>query len=261
VSLADGRTVDVHYDQLTPIQERPPTASLPQWKGASATLVVEHTIYAAVVGSDVDRVVSAGAHSDVRAIFQAPTSSFWLLSKPPKHVAGPGHNWFSWEVERFCEQALKANPTYLELLWSPLPIWVNDAGQELLDLRGAFLSQAIFPAYSTHVLSALKKLTDSDWQPAQRRWEQVAHLFRMVMEGTALLRTGEAGEFGGEHHERLETIRSGQASWEQVESWSVELQRELEAASAATFLPADPDVERVNAWLHNLRSRDAESAE
>ena len=35
---------------------------------------------------------------------------------PPAHVEGPAPEWFSWELGRFCELALKANPNLLEVL-------------------------------------------------------------------------------------------------------------------------------------------------
>ncbi len=85
-------------------------------------LVREHTIYAAVVGSRAFGLDTDTSDTDTRGVYVAPTESFWSLAKPPTHVDGPEPEWFSWEVERFCELALKANPNLLEVLHSPLVV-------------------------------------------------------------------------------------------------------------------------------------------
>ena len=78
----------------------------------------EHTIYAAVVGSRAFGLDTDDSDTDTRGVYVAPTEAFWSLAKPPAHVDGPEPEWFSWEVERFCELALKSNPNLLEVLHS-----------------------------------------------------------------------------------------------------------------------------------------------
>lgn len=250
VSLADGRLVDVQGTELTS-PGRAPAPRAPAATAASSDLVTERAIYAAAVGYR-----QVGSDCDIRGVYQAPTRAFWTLHKPPKHIAGPGSSWFSWEVERFCELALKANPICLELLWSPLAVWVDEAGRELLDLRGAFLSQSISRGYAAYVLSQFKKLEENDRRQGDQRWTQAAHLLRLMMDGMALLRTGDVAGSVGEHGDRLSAVRSAAVAWDQVESWRLELQQKLDEASATTFLPADPDSARVDAWLSGLRRRD-----
>src|SRR5690606_41611813 len=67
---------------------------------------------------------------DRRGVYAAPAPLFWRFAKPPTHVDGPLPEQFSWELERFCELALAANPTVLECLWSPLVEKVTPAGEE-----------------------------------------------------------------------------------------------------------------------------------
>lgn len=83
-------------------------------------LVERHTILAVVVGSRAYGLNTPGSDRDRRGVYAAPTRSFWHLDKPPSHLDGPAAEQFSWEVERFCTLALQANPTVLEVLWSPL---------------------------------------------------------------------------------------------------------------------------------------------
>lgn len=254
VALVDGRTTEVPPDQLIHVGHEEQDEQQAPAYGHNTELVTEHTILAAVVGQSADHA-DGDTELDIRGVYQAPTSAFWSLSKPPKHVAGPGPSWFSWEVERFCELGLKANPGCLEVLWSPQMVWADELGHELIDLRGAFLSQEVVPAYSEYVLTQFKKLNDSESDPDEQRWRRSARVLRVLIEGASLLRTGEITSMVADHRDGLEAVRSGLVAWDQVEAWRVELQQSLEEAGAASFLPPEPDFRRVDAWLRDLRRR------
>lgn len=99
-------------------------------------LVRDHTVYACVMGSRAFGLATDGSDTDRRGIFVAPTPLFWRFEKPPTHVTGPLDEQFSWELERFCVLALRANPNLLECLHSPLVEYADATGRELLDLRG-----------------------------------------------------------------------------------------------------------------------------
>ncbi|TDE10148.1 DNA polymerase beta superfamily protein [Jiangella asiatica] len=269
VALVNGRLVDAPGERLMTVGHgsSPPPAPAPT--PSPERLVVERTILAAEVGHRSDVIPADGNRpAAVRGVFQAPTDTLWSLSPPAEQVSGPGAGWLSWEVEAFCRLALEGDPTCHELLWSPRTIWVSDAGRELRDLRLAFLSQSIAPRYATSVLEQFKELEQGDQlelgeqletserHRSQHRWALAADLVRVLLAGIALLRTGDAVGAVAGHEERLTQVRAGQLPWDQVESWRMEVQQRLEAAAATTFLPAEPDVERVQAWLSDLRRRD-----
>lgn len=263
VALVDGRLVDVAGEQLMTVGDGPvpPPAVAPE--PSPEALVAEHTILAAEVGHPF-----GGGPAAVRGVFQAPTPTLWALTPPPEQVTGPGEGWSSWEVEAFCRLALEGDPACHELLWSTRTVWVGDAGRELRELRIAFLSQAIAPRYATSVLEQFKELEQAGSASAgehhqrDHRWVLAGDLLRQLLAGIALLRTGDAAAALAEHHDRLTEVRAGQLPWDQVESWRLELQQRLEEAAATTFLPAEPDAARVQAWLSDLRRRglEAESA-
>lgn len=104
------------------------------------SMVRDHTIYSCVMGSRAFGLATDDSDTDRRGVFLAPTPLFWRFEKPPTHVEGPAEEQFSWELERFCALALRANPNILECLHSPLVEYVDDTGRELLALREAFLS-------------------------------------------------------------------------------------------------------------------------
>lgn len=254
VVLADGQVVEVAPDQLTTLADPPAELPEPVRSGTPDDLVAARTLFAAAVGHPSP---DPAAELTVRAVYQAPTAAFWSLRKPPEQVAGPGPSWLSWEVEQFCRLALDADPVCLELLWSPRRLWVSDVGRELLDLRPAFLSQTISAAYADHVLAAFTRLAGDD-EPDEEQAAAAADLLRLLVDGQALLRTGDAGVPSDEHRERLAAVRSGGQPWEQIDAYRVELQQQLDEAAAASYLSPGPDTGRVDAWLSDLRRRDLE---
>ncbi|WP_158564228.1 DNA polymerase beta superfamily protein [Jiangella anatolica] len=252
VALVDGQLVDAAPDQLVTLADPPSELPEPVRSGGADDLVVARTMYAAAVGRPP---ADPGGQLTVRAVFQAPTAAFWSLRKPPEQVTGPGPAWLSWEVEHFCRQALDADPVCLELLWSPRRVWVSDVGRELLDLRPAFLSQTISAAYADHVLAGFTRLA-GDGHPDDEQAGAAADLLRLLLDGQALLRTGDVGIVDDEHHERLAAVRSGALAWDDVDAYRLELQQQLDEAAAVSYLSPGPDIGRVDAWLSDLRRRD-----
>jgi uncharacterized protein len=257
VRFADGRQAVVRREQvsLRRSYQQELTIGTEGRPEEAGRLVREHTIYAAVVGSRAFGLATDESDTDTRGVYVAPTSAFWSLSKPPMHVEGPEPEWFSWEVERFCELALKANPNLLEVLHSPRVVHRSELGEELLELREAFLSQLAYQTYSGYVLSQFTKLEADLRQRGAPKWKHVMHLIRLLLSAQELLSNGRLMVDVGEHRDRLIAVRRGELSWEQVEQLRLGLHRGLDDALAHSPLPAVPDVARVDDWLRSVRRR------
>lgn len=134
----------------------------------SADLVRDHTIYSCVMGSRAFGLATDDSDTDRRGVFLAPSPLFWRFEKPPAHLDGPAEEQFSWELERFCELALRANPNVLECLHSPLVERIDDTGRELLSLRGAFLSRRSHQTFVRYAVGQRRKL-ESDVACTGRR--------------------------------------------------------------------------------------------
>jgi hypothetical protein len=218
-------------------------------------LVRERTIYAAVVGSRAFGLDTDTSDTDTRGVYVAPTEAFWSLAKPPTHVDGPEPEWFSWEVERFCELALKANPNLLEVLHSPLVVECKPLGEELLELRQSFLSQLAYQTYSGYVLSQFKKLEADFRRDGAPKWKHVMHLIRLLLSARTLLTEGKLVVDVGDDRARLLAVKAGALPWDEVERWRLGLHEDLDRALQKTTLPATPDVAKVDAWLTSVRRR------
>ncbi|MFD3476159.1 DNA polymerase beta superfamily protein [Streptomyces sp. NPDC058695] len=220
-------------------------------------LVRDHTIYSCVMGSRAFGLATDGSDTDRRGVFVAPTPMFWRFEKPPTHVDGPADEQFSWELERFCELALRANPNILECLHSPLVEHVTDTGRELLDLREAFLSQQVHATFTGYALGQRKKLDADVRQYGAPRWKHAMHLLRLLASCRDLLRTGRLTLDVGDDRAALLAVKRGEVSWDDVVARMARLGAEAEEAAVRTPLPAEPDRARVADFLFEVRRASA----
>ncbi|MGW2833670.1 nucleotidyltransferase domain-containing protein [Streptomyces sp. NPDC001286] len=221
------------------------------------TLVRDHTIYACVMGSRAFGLATDGSDTDRRGVFLAPTPLFWRFEKPPTHVEGPPEEQFSWELERFCELALRANPNILECLHSPLVEYADDTGRELLALRGAFLSRRTHETFARYALGQRKKLEADVRAHGAPRWKHAMHLLRLLTSSRDLLRTGTLTIDVGDLRESLLAVKRGEVPWAEVESWMGRLSDEADAAALRSPLPEEPDRRRVEDFLVRVRRASA----
>ncbi|WP_046780593.1 DNA polymerase beta superfamily protein [Streptomyces yangpuensis] len=222
------------------------------------TLVRDHTVYRCVMGSRAFGLATETSDTDRRGVYLAPTPLFWRFEKPPAHVEGPREEEFSWELERFCELALRANPNILECLHSPLVEHADPVGRELLSLRGAFLSRRAHTSFSRYAASQHGKLVADVRLHGAPRWKHAMHLLRLLLSCRDLLRTGLLSIDAGPYRDRLLAVRRGELTWDEVDAWMTRLQEETERALAGTPLPEDPDRARVEDFL--VRTRRASAA-
>lgn len=218
-------------------------------------LVRDHTVYACVMGSRAFGLATADSDTDRRGVYVAPTPLFWRFDKPPTHVTGPRDEQFSWELERFCSLALRANPNLLECLHSPLVDVADETGRELLDLRGAFLSRRADATFRGYAAQQLSKLEADIRNYGVPRWKHAMHLLRLLLSCRDLLRTGRLTIDVGDQRDPLLAVRRGERSWEEVRAWMQTLHEQTDDAAARSPLPAEPDTARVEDFL--LRARRA----
>ncbi|MFD4246332.1 DNA polymerase beta superfamily protein [Streptomyces sp. NPDC058525] len=221
------------------------------------TLVRDHTVYRCVMGSRAFGLATEASDTDRRGVYLAPTPLFWRFEKPPTHVEGPRDEEFSWELERFCELALRANPNILECLHSPLVEQVTPVGEELLSLREAFLSRRAHTSFSRYAASQHGKLLADVRVHGAPRWKHAMHLLRLLLSCRDLLRTGRLTLDAGPHRDRLLAVRRGELTWAEVDTWMSRLTAETDAALTTTRLPESPDRARIEDFLIRTRRASA----
>jgi predicted nucleotidyltransferase len=192
---------------------------------------------------------------DRRGVYLPPAELTWSLFKPPEQIEyrREGVEETCWELEKYLQLALQANPNILETLWSPQVLFADDIGRALLGLREVFLSQHLYKTYSGYVLSQFKLMRRNQERTGKYKAKHAMHLIRLLYSGINALRTGEILVDVGKHREELLRIRSGELDFEEVRRRALELDREFQEAFGATKLPERPDYDRVNRFLIEAR--------
>jgi predicted nucleotidyltransferase len=218
-------------------------------------LVEEHTILAVVVGSRAYGLDGPESDHDRRGVYAAPTRAFWPLDKPPAHLDGPLEEQFSWEIERFCTLALQANPTVLEVLWSPLVEKITAEGQELVEARAAFLSRRVAETYGSYARDQLKRVNARRERSGETNHKQAMHMIRLLIAGAHVLRTGEILLDVSPLRERLLSVKRGELPWETVTAWAQHLLGDLAAAAQTSRLRDSPNRAKISQLLVSVREK------
>jgi uncharacterized protein len=227
----------------------------------------EGTVLSVVTGSRAYGLDEEGSDVDRRGVFVVPTPLFWRLDKPPTHVDGPMPEQFSWEIERFCVLAMRANPTVLECLWSPIVEHTTPIGDDLLAIRRSFLSRAAERTFSAYSDDQFRRLDpggvrspgpEARFTGEARFRKMTMHLLRLLISGLHLVRHGEPlVRVDARLRDRLLAVRHGQTGWQEAKRWRAELAAELATASAEGaergVLPEEPDKDVIEEFLAGVR--------
>jgi uncharacterized protein len=217
--------------------------------------LIQHTILGVVVGSRAYGLDGPDSDHDRRGVYAAPTRAFWTLDKPPTHFDGPLPEQFTWEIERFCTLALQANPTVLEVLWSPIVETLTDDGRALLSVRQAFLSRKVASTYGDYARDQLKRVSARRERTGETNWKQAMHMIRLLVAGAHVLRTGDVLVDVRSLRPRLLEVKNGAVPWNSVVTWAAELQDDLASARESTGLPETPDRRAIDQLLSGVRER------
>ena len=217
--------------------------------------MIEHTILGVVVGSRAYGLDGPGSDHDRRGVYAPPTRAFWHLDKPPTHFDGPAPEQFTWEIERFCELALQANPTVLEVLWSPIVETITADGEDLRSVRQAFLSRRLAQTYGAYARDQLNRVAARRDATGETNHKQAMHMIRLLIAGAHALRTGEVLVDVTARRDELLAVKHGEVPWTEIAAWAGRLQDDLTAAAASTALPRHPDRTAVDRLLVAVRER------
>ncbi|MGJ3559168.1 nucleotidyltransferase domain-containing protein [Streptomyces sp. INA 01156] len=192
------------------------------------------------MGSRAFGLATEGSDTDRRGVFLAH-SPVLALREAAAHVEGPAEEQFSWELERFCELALRANPNILECLHSPLVEHADGTGRELLALRGAFLSRQVHDVHPVRPQPA-PQTGGRRPRPRAPRWKHAMHLLRLLASARDVLRTGTLTIDVGEERSSLLAVKRGEVAWSEVEARMTRLEREAGEAVRHSPLPRNRTV-------------------
>lgn len=212
-----------------------------------------YVIYRCIVGSQAYGLSHEQSDIDRRGFYLPPANLHWSLFGVPEQLEKAESDECYWELQKFIQLALRANPNVLECLYTPLIETITPLAQELLDQREIFLTRLVFQTYNGYVISQFKKLEQDLRARGEIRWKHAMHLIRLLLSGITILRDGFVMISVDPYREQLLSIRHGECDWEQVNAWRLQLQQAFEDAYHNTPLPVQPDYRKANEFLIHAR--------
>lgn len=203
-------------------------------------------LLAGIVGSTAHGLATPESDVDRLGVFAVPTMSLLGLDAPALSRVTVHPDVTMHEAGKAARLLLTGNPTLTELLWLPEELYEQRTplGDELLDIRSAFLSAArVREAYLGYATQQARKL---------RTAKHARHMKRLIDQGFALYTTGSLTV-------RLDDPASYREFGERVAADPESALRVLAEARARfdrarSALPMEPDRDRVQDWLLRVRN-------
>lgn len=199
---------------------------------------------------------------DYRGIYVGYTSHVLSITKKPKQVltSKEPNDCVVYEIEKFLTLALKNNPNILEVLFLPEFQYEStlypDSFKRLVKARRLLLSQRVRDTYSGYAMSQFKRLKTREEDglegfksKVKKRYHKHAlHTFRLLQQGTEILRTGDLTVKVPNPEELKEiSLLPREELYARVED-EVEKFDRIE-----TDLPPEPNIQYFERWLRDLR--------
>ena len=253
VKFPDGGEVSMGRSQLTIRKNWQKQGLLDRANFLDEYNLNDYTIYRCIVGSQAFGLAGANSDIDRRGIYLPPASLQWSLYGIPEQLDRKETEECYWELQKFINLGLKANPNILECLYTPLVEMATPLAEELLAMREIFLSQLIYQTYNGYVMSQFKKLEQDIRTKGSIKWKHAMHLIRLLLSGITVLKDGFVPVKIERYREDLLAIRHGQVSWEEVNQWRLSLHALFDEAIGQTTLPERPNYQKANDFLIKAR--------
>jgi predicted nucleotidyltransferase len=213
-----------------------------------------------IVGSTAYGLAGPDSDVDRLGVFAVPTASLLGLVKPDESVVSTSPDRTLHELGKWLRLAMAGNPTVTELAWLPDELYEvrTPIGAEMIAMRESLLgAQRVRDAYLGYAAQQFRKLEnrgDGSFSADTRRRtaKHARHLYRLCWQGFEAYTTGAVPvrlpdpqrflDFGAAVAAgNLDTARDMLASYE------------AKFDAATTALPDEPDHERADAWLVDVR--------
>lgn len=215
------------------------------------------TLLRAVVGSTAYGLAHAGSDVDRLGVYLAATADVLGLDGPrlvEASVVTADPDVTLHELGKFARLALAVNPTITELLWVDAYEVCTPDGQQLVDLRAAFLSESrVRDAYAGYAVSQVQRIVDraGDSQPA-RLAKHARHCGRLLLQAEELLSTGQLSLDVSAHRDELFAL--GDLATRDLTAFQDWFERRMAfLAEVPSVLPREPDRDAVESLVRSIR--------
>ena len=184
-----------------------------------------------------------------------------------KEVNGVLWDCVYYELQKFVTLLLKGNPNVLSFLWIKREHYldIKEHGMMILQNRYAFLGKdRLYESFTGYAYGQALKMEHSrtEGYMGEKRKRlvekygydisQAAHVIRILLTGTELLKTGDMEVFRIKDVDMLLDIKRGNWSLEDVKKLAEELFKEAEVEYNRSILPEKADHHRANIMVINI---------
>lgn len=221
----------------------------------------DNIILEGVTGSTAYGLATENSDVDIKGVYLNPTKKVLSIGYDPQHTTkdNADPDWVYHEVGKFMKLVMSGNPTVTELLYLDEYTKLTPVGQLLIDNRDAFLStKAVMNAYRGYAFSQAKRLNNRTEQGMDgydsglknRFAKHTRHCFRLLMQARQLLETGTLDvKVTPEQREHL--FAMGEKTADEVVQEFMKQDKEFD--NIVSVLPDEPDMERLNKLLYEIR--------
>lgn len=221
----------------------------------NAAAQVPGTILVTLAGSHAYRMDHPGSDLDIMGVYVAPTRDVLSLRPPKPTYRFSDRDVTFYELHQFAKLAAGANPTVLEVFAAPVLFSTFD-GDLLREMSSAFLSRLAHKTYGGYAMAQISKAEKgtggSRGVEHLKREKFLMHTLRLLVQGTALLETGEISV-----HMDPETVLDLRAvvddGLERVAAHATGLLAALDVALTDSPLPERPNHEAITDIICLLR--------
>lgn len=204
-----------------------------------------------VVGSHMYNLQTETSDKDVKGIFLDDARKCLGLDNLAEVKDHTDPDWAYYELKKYCNLALKMNPTITELLWANEYTILTKIGKELISLRKSFLSKTAVNSYLGYALSQIRRKYRNAADVTQyRAGKHVRHLWRLCKQYEELATTGELRVKLTEQ-ERKECFEFAEATHQECVEWF--LYQDEKLRKIESVLPDEPDYQKIDEFLVKTR--------
>ncbi len=219
------------------------------------TLDPETIILQGVTGSKAYGIDTPQSDTDMVGVYVTPTELLLGLFSVKDTYTQLDPDITTHEVGKFVALASKCNPTILELLFLDAYTVCTPEGRQLISARSAFLSDKVVDSYGGYAMAQLKKLEARDGtfgsDLVKRTAKHGRHCFRLLQQGHQLRTTGSMDV---KVSNRDEVFAAGELAASNVSGFRRMMVEGFQRFDqAASVLPAEPDMDRINDLLLDIR--------
>ena len=254
----------------------------PNVEYGEASVALPNEILRTVVGSGVHGIAIEGTDDhDEMGVYIEPAT--WVLgverhrddyiwrTQPEGVRSGHGDtDLVLYSLRKYLRLAIKGNPTVMLPLYAPTEslVIVTPLGQELRDMRSAFLSQVAVERFLGYMHSQHERMLGQSKRNVPTRPELIekygwdvkygSHALRLAHQGFEIASTGNLTlPMPGRERERVLAVKRGEVPRDEVSAEISGLEAKVRSIldQGSSPLPRTADLARISAWAVDAQRR------